>query len=626
MLSCCTAKTSTPEKSRKTMETDPDSSARSFAQELLTSNFWESRREKRPLYLDGAAKGLLANAGMDEVIEALCKGTRSHLCSTAAHRRGEPHMRENVFMAYLDQATLSLTGAEHYLPWLLAVCKALEAAFGFVSARLLVDPEDGRLVASESDVLMFQLLGNRRLTVMRPLQGLPVSAPRPKALLEATLGAGDVLYLPAGLEGRPCPGPESVPPNVYILLTLQSAELSVGFSLCRYLGDLLLQKEHLSAEADAFFRSAMTRRTRDDLAKPELDESVQRHARELLSKVTVTDLRKHFESRIQQMRQEQLESAGEVRSLPPLEPMVLSRSLLRLAQGVRCKCDVGESRALFTRGADTMTLNIAVTASAMLARLSDGKTHHVDSLPCDDPVERVCVCNVLMRKGCLELAEGFKPPKRATDLSLKAWPLVCLQKGVMISQSGARKVLRRRCCETNRQVSYVCSAELERFRHSFQQEAEQCLSRLKEAMTSTGLGPICQQFLEARKTDSEELHKLRSHIEELFRLNAQLRQQTLDLLSAKELERLHGNICNTCELMNRLLDKMQKERSSDLKSLANDTAVVASKIFVEMMHNEWSTLKETWHLWRHEESQRFLSFKEHLELLETRVTKNSQAR
>ena len=81
-------------------------------------------------------------------------------CGTA----GEPHLRENVFMAYLDQATLrrldcgdilkipldemvewdemrvsvevfsvaqffplqlaSLTGAEHYLPWLLAVCKA----------------------------------------------------------------------------------------------------------------------------------------------------------------------------------------------------------------------------------------------------------------------------------------------------------------------------------------------------------------------------------------------------------------------------------------------------------------------------------------------------------------------
>mmetsp|Transcript_58692 Transcript_58692/g.128437 ORF Transcript_58692/g.128437 Transcript_58692/m.128437 type:complete len:544 (+) Transcript_58692:50-1681(+) len=190
-------------------------------------------------------------------------------------------------------------------------------------------------------------------------------------------------------------------------------------------------------------------------------------------------------------------------------------------------------------------------------------------------------------------------------------------------QSAATQVSSTRC-ETNRQVSYLCSAELERFRQSFQQEAEQCLSRLKEAMTSTGLGPICQQFLEARKTDSEELHKLRSHIEELFRLNAQLRQQTLDLLSAKELERLHGNICNTCELMNRLLDKMQKERSSDLKSLANDTAVAASKIFVEMMHNEWSTLKETWHLWRHEESQRFLSFKEHLELLETRVVKNGE--
>eukprot|EP00438_Fugacium_kawagutii_P019059 Skav225378 [mRNA] locus=scaffold3431:10751:20960:+ [translate_table: standard] len=155
-------------------------------------------------------------------------------------------------------------------------------------------------------------------------------------------------------------------------------------------------------------------------------------------------------------------------------------------------------------------------------------------------------------------------------------------------------------CETNRQVSHLCSAELERFRQSFQQDAEQCLTRFRETMSSTGLGTICEQFLEARKADTEEVEKLRTHLEELLRLNAQLRQQTLDLLSAKELEKLHSNICHTCDLMSRLLDKMQKERASDLKILANDTAVNASKIFVEMMHNEWTTLKEMWHLWRHE--------------------------
>jgi len=409
MLSCCTAKISTPRRKPMAKETEETEGPRYFVEELLSDNFWQSRSEKRPLCLHGTAKGLLAKVGMDEIIEALCKGTRSQLCSTSAFRGGEPHLRENVFMAYLDQATLSLAGAEHFLPWLLALCKELQPAFGFVSARLVVDPENSRLRACESDVLLLQLLGDHRLTVTQPLQGLPVSAPRPKGL-EATLQAGDVLYVPAGLEGRPS-GPAESKPNVYVLITLQSVELSVGFSLCRYLGDLLLEKQKLSADADAFFRSAMTRRTRDDPAlQSDLSATVQRHAQELLSKVTAADLRQHFERRIQQMRHEQLESAAEVQALAP-EAVVLSRSSIRLAQGVRCRCQAGDTRAQFTRGSDTMTLNIAVTASPLLSRLSDGKSHRVDSLPCEDPVERVCVCNVLMRKGCLEL-EKFTPPKR----------------------------------------------------------------------------------------------------------------------------------------------------------------------------------------------------------------------
>ena len=36
----------------------------------------------------------------------------------------------------------------------------------------------------------------------------------------------------------------------------------------------------------------------------------------------------------------------------------------------------------------------------------------------------------------------------------------------------------------------------------------QGLSRLKDALTSTGLATICEQFLEARKADSEEVQKL----------------------------------------------------------------------------------------------------------------------
>lgn len=38
--------------------------------------------------------------------------------------------------------------------------------------------------------------------MIRPLEGLPVSAPRPKPLLEVDLKPCDALFLPAGLEGR----------------------------------------------------------------------------------------------------------------------------------------------------------------------------------------------------------------------------------------------------------------------------------------------------------------------------------------------------------------------------------------------------------------------------------------
>ncbi|OLP74870.1 hypothetical protein AK812_SmicGene45469, partial [Symbiodinium microadriaticum] len=44
----------------------------------------------------------------------------------------------------------------------------------------------------------FQAMLRERILVAPPLQGLPVSAPRPKPLLEATILPGDALYVPFG--------------------------------------------------------------------------------------------------------------------------------------------------------------------------------------------------------------------------------------------------------------------------------------------------------------------------------------------------------------------------------------------------------------------------------------------
>eukprot|EP00439_Symbiodinium_sp_Y106_P016030 s3150_g2.t1 len=89
---------------------------RALREAILTPSFWSCCSEKRPVHAGGAARGIVEDVSMDAVIEAFLKGARPQF--------GEPYMRESVFMAYLDHASLSLTGAELFLPWLLSLCQA----------------------------------------------------------------------------------------------------------------------------------------------------------------------------------------------------------------------------------------------------------------------------------------------------------------------------------------------------------------------------------------------------------------------------------------------------------------------------------------------------------------------
>eukprot|EP00933_Yihiella_yeosuensis_P083559 TRINITY_DN9779_c0_g1_i3.p1 TRINITY_DN9779_c0_g1~~TRINITY_DN9779_c0_g1_i3.p1 ORF type:complete len:143 (+),score=30.68 TRINITY_DN9779_c0_g1_i3:195-623(+) len=128
-----------------------------------------------------------------------------------------------------------------------------------------------------------------------------------------------------------------------------------------------------------------------------------------MSKLTAADLRKHFEKRMEDLRQEQIEGSEEVGKCSLLrEALPSSKSVLRIATGIRCRCEPGTSVAHFKRGTETMALPIAESASRMLNQLSDGQNHVLESLPCDDPLERVFVCQVLIKKGCLEFASEAK--------------------------------------------------------------------------------------------------------------------------------------------------------------------------------------------------------------------------
>jgi len=398
----------------------PVDSSRGFAEAVLQAGLWEAVEARRPLHVPGAGPRLAEALDADAVAAALARGGEQG--ATSASKRGEPYMRNSIFLAYLDQAALSLAGAERFFPPLLEACEGLaDRSFDYVSARLVLEPASnvglGSPMVPDSEVLLVQLLGEQRLTVQRPLHGLPVTAPRPQPLLSRELRPGDAFLVPSGLECRAAPlrapplptsgaaGGEEEGPVLYVLLTLRAGEQSADVSLGKYLTDLL-REGSLSSEADGFLRTAVTKRTAKAVGDEALAEQLRRTAQELAKQVSGEGLRRHYGQRMEKLRKEQREGAARLSAEGKQKggPMpLLSSTRLRVATGVTCRCQDGESVAYFTRGTETLNLPIAETASRLINDLSDSRPHAIGSLRCADVFERLCVCEVLVGKGCLEV-------------------------------------------------------------------------------------------------------------------------------------------------------------------------------------------------------------------------------
>lgn len=414
-----------------------------LAEAAFEAGILQHLHAKRPLQLRGAAVELLKAFGLEvagDVAVALTRG--GELGATSAHKRGEAYLRENIFLAYLDQATLILARAERFFPALLSACEALASrSFDFVSAKLILEPpscHQAPPLVPEGDVLVVQLWGTQRLSVVRPTAGLPVTAPRPQAAVAAVLQPGDALFVPAGMEcraSRPLQDfavsssapPDEGGPLLYALLVLRTTEQSMDVSLGKYLNDLLREEGRFSKDADKFMRTAITKQTlsasrggppekqTEDLSasrdgSPEkqtagtdstLAARLGKCASELSSCVSAEGFRQHYAQRMAKLRSEQRESAAS--TALALTPGVLTdSSTVRVTSGVVCHCEGGGTVAYFKRGTKTLNLPIAESASYLIQGLSDGVCHRVGSLSCADPFERLCVCQVLISKECLE--------------------------------------------------------------------------------------------------------------------------------------------------------------------------------------------------------------------------------
>merc|ERR1712187_902078 len=189
----------------------------------------------------------------------------------------------------------------------------------------------------------------------------------------------------------------------------------------------MLREKNLEEDADSFLRSAVTKQTLQDrypeasggsapsraVPNEEVEERLRRSTAELTTRLNAAGLRKHFEGRMEKLRAEQVADASKkadmvrmASSSPQFSDMVTSQSKVRIAREVACQCAPGSDHAMFKRGSQTMRLPIAKSASFLINELSDGQSHSVETLTCDDPVERLCVCQVLINKDCVEIDHG----------------------------------------------------------------------------------------------------------------------------------------------------------------------------------------------------------------------------
>lgn len=82
------------------------------------------------------------------------------------------------------------------------------------------------------------------------------------------------------------------------------------------------------------------------------------------------------------------------------------------------------------------------------------------------------------------------------------------------------------------------SLNVERWRQAFREESQACIQAMQRVVSESKLADVTATFAEWRRADRAELEQLRSHVVELLRLNASLRQNQLDWLTRDEFSKL----------------------------------------------------------------------------------------
>lgn len=330
-------------------------------------------------------------------------------------RRGEPYDEENFMVAYLDGCTMVVNQADRYHPTLFDMCRVLAADyFHHVFAVVYLTPPNSyavRLHNDDQDVFLLQVWGTKHWKIRNAVPKIGAyteemvgkDEPVPPELISEPIMSfdmqpGDVLYIPRGFLHEAATSTE---PSLHITITMPTSDYCWGIQLVKH----LMQDVH-SRDAPPEVRRACEAQLVGPGSHQLDDATLDAHIEDIFNNwsrnASLDGVLNAFEGRMARVNEGQERAHQQATSLRPPRPQITEESRVRLMYGVSCFCDEKSETATFKRDTQRLDLPISKSAAPLLRSLT-ARPQKVNSLPCADTFERICVLQLLHQQGVVQL-------------------------------------------------------------------------------------------------------------------------------------------------------------------------------------------------------------------------------
>lgn len=390
--------------------------AQGFCEAFLTEDFFRTHWEQKPLHHRAREHGRIAN----RLPEALLPDDVMAMYHTAGpslkmFKSGEPSELNDFMAGYIDGVSLIINQADRTSPVLMDLCRAL-AKVHFMHTfcvAYLTPPKSQavRLHTDDQDVFLMQVWGKKQWTIRNAPKLLCYSeemlgkdVPVPPELIgdpimEFTIEAGDILYLPRGYLHEAATGEEH---SLHITVTMPTSDYCWGVQLVR---DCMRHLKVADDPASVMNRYLYSKAPCEDDEK-EVDKLLQDAVGSWASSLKIDGVLKAFETSMEKTNEGQERQFAQIqRTRGP--PFVTEDSKIRLIHGITCLCHPKKDLALFVRDVENQQMELPVARSVMpMLKALTHRPQLVAALPCNDAFERLCVLQLLLQQGVLQLFVG----------------------------------------------------------------------------------------------------------------------------------------------------------------------------------------------------------------------------